>query len=198
MYSQVKKNTNYIVLPIRRITKIALACKKYTIITNFLTEIRFNDASSMMPISVGSGEAIKILAKAPIKYALMDSGIHLLTIRTTLSFESFSTSSLKPCLTKKTRITSLIKAPAPAITPANSRLCSFARISKIPVPAAEVKAYGYNNPARKVPKYPMNTRALCRGVYAKPEKKKYTTNTLIINSESFGYLIFPSTKISSL
>jgi hypothetical protein len=43
----------------------------------------------------------------------------------------------------------------------------------------------------------MNTRASCKGLYAKPEKRKYTKITLIINSESFGYLIFPRTKHSS-
>ena len=133
------KIPNYKVLPIRRITKIALACKANIIITNFLADIFFIDVISMMPISVGSGEAIRTHAKAAIKYTLTESGIHRLTVRTTFSFESFCTSSLKPCLTKRKMITSLIKAPIPAITPAMTKFCSFARISNIPVPAAEVK-----------------------------------------------------------
>jgi hypothetical protein len=65
---QVIKTSNYIVLPIRRITKIALACKIYTIIANFLTDIFFIDAISIMPISVGSGEAIRRPAKLASKY----------------------------------------------------------------------------------------------------------------------------------
>jgi hypothetical protein len=65
-------------------------------ITNFLIDIFFIDAINMMPISVGRGEAIIKLAKAASKYTLTESGIHLLTVRTTVSFESFCTSSLKP------------------------------------------------------------------------------------------------------
>jgi hypothetical protein len=133
-----QKIINYIVLPIRRIIKIAFVCKMYTVITNFLTDMRFIDANSIMPISVGSGDAIRITAKIPSKYTLTESGIHLLIDRTTFSLESFSTSSLKPCLIKMKRKMSLIKAPLPAINPARSKFCSFARISNIPVPAAEV------------------------------------------------------------
>jgi hypothetical protein len=44
----------------------------------------------------------------------------------------------------------------------------------------------------------MNRSARCKGSYVKPEKRKYTRITLIMNSESFGYLIFKSTKHSSL
>ena len=120
--------------------KIALACKMYTIITNFFTDIFFIDVISRMPISVGSGEAIRRPAKAASTCALTESGIHLLTVRTAVSFESFCTSSLKLCLTKRKRMMSLIKAPIPDITPAKSKFCSFARISYIPVPAAEVNA----------------------------------------------------------
>jgi hypothetical protein len=87
-------------------------------ITNFLIDIFFIDAINMMPISVGRGEAIIKLAKAASKYTLTESGIRLLTVRTTVSFESFCTSSLKPCLTKRKIIVSLIKAPIPAKTPA--------------------------------------------------------------------------------
>ena len=119
---------------------MALACKTYIITMNFLADIFFIDAISIIPISVGSGEAIRTQAKAASKYALTESGIHRLTVRTTFSLESFCTSSLNPYLTKKKRIKSLIKAPIPAITPAKSTFCSFARISNIPVPAAEVNA----------------------------------------------------------
>jgi hypothetical protein len=59
-------------LPARRITKIALACKTYIIITNFLNDISLIDANSMMPISVGSGEAIRIPAKVASKYILTE------------------------------------------------------------------------------------------------------------------------------
>ena len=127
-------------LPIRRIMKIALACKIYTTITNFLADICFIEVKSMMPISVGSGDAISIPAKVASKNTLTESGIHLLTARTTVSLESFCTSSLNPCLTKRKRRMSLIKAPIPAINSAKIKFCSFARISNIPAPAAEVNA----------------------------------------------------------
>jgi len=64
---------NYTMRPIRRIIKIALACKIYVMITNFLTDIFFIDAISRMPISVGSGEAIRIQAKVTNKYTLTES-----------------------------------------------------------------------------------------------------------------------------
>jgi len=131
-------------LPIRRIMKIALACKVYTMIMNFLEDIFLIDVISKIPISVGSGDAISKPAKVASKYTLIELGIHLfihlLTVRTTVSFESFCTSSLKLCVTKTKRKISLIRAPIPAITPAKSKFCSFARISNIPVPAAEVNA----------------------------------------------------------
>ena len=104
-------------------------------IMNFLNDIFFIDVISKMSISVGSGDAIRRPAKVASKYTLTESGIHLLMVRTTVSFESFCTSSLKLCLTKRTRIMSLIKAPIPATPPARSMFCSFARISNIPVPA---------------------------------------------------------------
>ena len=53
--------------PIRRIIKIALACRIYTIITNFLVDMFFIDVISIIPISVGSGDAIRILAKVASK-----------------------------------------------------------------------------------------------------------------------------------
>ena len=54
-----QKKSNYIVLPIRRIKKIALACKTYIMIMNFLNDIFLIDVISKIPISVGSGEAIR-------------------------------------------------------------------------------------------------------------------------------------------
>ena len=98
------------------------------------------DVIKKMPISVGSGDAIRMAAKVASKNTLTESGILLLTARTTVSLESFCTSSLKPCLTKRKRKISLIKAPIPAINPAKIKFCSFARISNIPVPVAEVNA----------------------------------------------------------
>lgn len=55
--------------------KIALACKTHIMIMNFLNDIFLIDVISKMPISVGSGEAIRIHAKAPSKYTLTESGI---------------------------------------------------------------------------------------------------------------------------
>jgi len=49
-------------------------------ITNFLTDIFFIDVINIMPISVGSGEAIRMQAKIAIKYALTELGINLLTV----------------------------------------------------------------------------------------------------------------------
>ena len=109
-------------------------------IMNFLNDIFFIDVISKMSISVGSGDAIRRPAKVASKYTLIESGIHPLMVRTTVSFESFCTSSLKLCVTKRKRMMSLIRAPIPAIPPAKSMFCSFARISNIPVPAAEVNA----------------------------------------------------------
>jgi hypothetical protein len=71
--------------------KIALACKMYTMIMNFLTDIFFIDVIIMMPISVGSGEAIRRPAKIASKYTLIESGIRLIIVRTAVSFESFCT-----------------------------------------------------------------------------------------------------------
>jgi len=70
------KKIHYIALPIRRIMKIAHACNVNIKVTNFLTDIFLIDASSMMPISVGRGEAIRTHAKITSKYILTESGIH--------------------------------------------------------------------------------------------------------------------------
>jgi hypothetical protein len=50
-------------LPISRIVKIAVVCRTYPIIENFPSVIFFIEANNVMPISVGSGEAMKKLAK---------------------------------------------------------------------------------------------------------------------------------------
>jgi hypothetical protein len=121
---------------------IALACKIHIMLMNFLNDKFFIDVISKMPISVGSGEAIRKPAKVASKYTLIESGIHLLIVRTNVSFESFCSSSLKLCVTKRNKMMSLIRTPIPAITPAKSKFCSLARISNIPVPAAEVNAKG--------------------------------------------------------
>ena len=60
--------------------KIALVCKINTIIANFLTDIFFVDAISMMPISVGRGEAIRRPAKVASKYTLIEAGINLFIV----------------------------------------------------------------------------------------------------------------------
>jgi len=49
-------------------------------VTNFLTAIFFIDVIKIMPISVGSGEAIRMQARPAIKYVLTESGINLLTV----------------------------------------------------------------------------------------------------------------------
>ena len=69
--------------------KIALTCKIHIMLMNFLNEILFIDVISKMPISVGSGEAIRRPAKVASKYTLIESGIHLFTVRKTFSSESF-------------------------------------------------------------------------------------------------------------
>ena len=48
--------------------KIAVVCRMYAIIENFLGVTFFIEANSVMPISVGSGEAMRILAKAASRY----------------------------------------------------------------------------------------------------------------------------------
>ncbi len=63
-------------LPTRRITKIAIACKIYTITANLLADILFTEHINTTPISVGSGDAITTLAKIKSKYLLNEQGIH--------------------------------------------------------------------------------------------------------------------------
>ncbi|MEM2970348.1 MAG: hypothetical protein QXR63_05380, partial [Candidatus Bathyarchaeia archaeon] len=110
---------------IRRITKIALVCKKYAMMANFLVDM-FIEAINVAPNSVGSGEAIRRAAKDIIKYFRTKLGTLFCTYWTIFSFESFLTSSLKPCLIEWKMIRSLSKEPTPAINPAINRFCSLA------------------------------------------------------------------------
>jgi hypothetical protein len=106
--------------------------------TNFLVDIFLTDVINIMPISVGRGDAMRMLARVTSKYTLIDGRIRELRVRTARSFERLCTSSPKPRLTKKKIAKSLIKAPTDAIAPAKSTFCPLAMISSIAVAATDV------------------------------------------------------------
>lgn len=64
-------------VPIRRIMKIALVCKEYAIMENFLVDMLFIEAINVTPISVGSGEAIRKPAKDANRYFRIELGTFL-------------------------------------------------------------------------------------------------------------------------
>jgi len=63
------------ILPIRRIMKIALVCKKYATTENLLADMLFSEAINATPISVGRGEAIRNPDKDASRYFRREPGI---------------------------------------------------------------------------------------------------------------------------
>ncbi len=61
-------------LPIRRITKIAPVCKEYAIMENLLVDMPFIEAINVTPISVGSGEATRKHAKDANRHFRIELG----------------------------------------------------------------------------------------------------------------------------
>ncbi len=62
------------IVPIRRIMKIAPVCKEYAIMENFLVDMFFIEAINVTPISVGRGEAMRKPAKDANRYFRIESG----------------------------------------------------------------------------------------------------------------------------
>jgi hypothetical protein len=87
-----------------------------------LADILLTEHIIRTPISVGSGDAIKILAINNSRNFLNGMGIDLPRVCVTFSCESLCTSLDKLYLTKKKITRSLIKAPIEAIMPAKSTL----------------------------------------------------------------------------